>query len=79
MEKDNNQEKQLTKEKALAKCADLHEQLLTCMSENRNDFRNPLCFDQQKEFWDCYREARGTPNLGWNFSRIFGAGDKKIK
>jgi hypothetical protein len=31
-----------------------------------------VCYQETKLFWNCYREARGTPTLQFNWKKVFG-------
>ena len=57
----------ISKEEALARCDSLHKRLLICY-EKGGDW----CRDESKDFWDCYREAKGEGKIRFDFGRIFG-------
>ena len=59
----------ISKEEALARCDSLHKRLLQCY-EKGGDW----CRDESKDFWDCYRKAKGEDKIKFDFTRIFGGG-----
>ena len=56
----------MTKAEAMAACDSLHQRLLKCY-----DAGGDWCRAESKEFWDCYREAKGEGSIRFDFARLF--------